>query len=90
MVVTIHYNETGRREAPVKEKVAHLIERFPDHEAIIKALSQDDTRFQDLLSDHYDLHQQLSRASEDDPNLKARYRNLEEELIRLMQGYPMA
>jgi hypothetical protein len=73
----------------MKARIAHLIERFPNHEAIIKSLSQDDTRFQDLLRDHYDVHQQLSR-SEDDPNLKARYRDLEEELVRLMQGYPMA
>jgi uncharacterized protein YdcH (DUF465 family) len=74
----------------MKARVAHLIERFPNHEAIIKALSQDNTRFQDLLRDHYDVHQQLSRASEPDPNLKARYRDLEEELVRLMQGYPLA
>ena len=75
----------------MKERTAHLIDRFPDHEAVIRALSESDARFQDLLGDHYDLHQRLSRgATESDPDAETRYRNLEEELIRLIQAYPLA
>lgn len=75
----------------MKEKIARLIERFPQHEAAITALSGSNTRFQDLLSDHHDLHQQLAReGSGANPDAEARYRNLEEELIRLIQGYPLA
>lgn len=73
----------------MKEKIAHLIERFPQHGAVIKALSGSNTRFQDLLSDHHDLHQRLARGDAD-PDAEARYRNLEEELVRLIQGYPLA
>jgi hypothetical protein len=74
----------------MKEKIEHLIERFPAHEAIIKALSSPSAQFRDLLSDHYDLHRKLSSDAADDPDLARRYRNLEEELVRLIQGYPMA
>ncbi len=75
----------------MKEKTEHFIERFPEHEAVIRALGNSDARFQDLLSDHHDLHKKLSRgATEDDPGLTTRYRNLEEKLIRLIQAYPLA
>lgn len=75
----------------MKEKTKHLIERFPDHEDVIKALGNSDAQFQDLVSDHYDLHRKISRGdAESDPNAEARYRNLEEKLIRLIQAYPMA
>jgi uncharacterized protein YdcH (DUF465 family) len=75
----------------MKKKAAHLIERFPEHEAIIRSLSESDARFQDLLSDHHDLHQTINRGgTEADPDVEARYRNLEEELVRLIQAYPLA
>ncbi len=79
----------------MKEKIARLIERFPDHEKIIKALARSDAQFQDLLRDHHDIHRRLARAeTSGDPasqaDLEKRYRNLEEELIRLIQGYPIA
>lgn len=79
----------------MKQQIAQLIERFPHHEAIIKALSGSSARFQDLVTDHHDLHRQLNRNdTAADPSkrtdLEARYRNIEEALIRLIQGYPMA
>ncbi|MHC4709655.1 MAG: hypothetical protein ACYTA3_04330 [Planctomycetota bacterium] len=79
----------------MKEKIATLIERFPNHEKIIKALGGSNARFQDLLRDHHDVHRRLASAETyGDParkaDLESRYRNLEEELIRLIQGYPMA
>jgi len=75
----------------MKEKTEHLVERFPEHEPIIKALGNSSAQFQDLLSDHYDLHQRLGRGdTEADPNLAARYKDLEEKIIRLIQAYPMA
>jgi len=74
----------------MKEKIAHLIQRFPDRAEVIKALGKSDTRFRDLLSDHYDLHRLLNRDEPPDPDAQKRYRNLEEELVRLIQGYPMA
>jgi uncharacterized protein YdcH (DUF465 family) len=75
----------------MKERTEHLIERFPEHETVIRSLSESDARFQDLLSDHYDLHQKISRGeTEADPDAEARYRNLEEELVRLIQAYPLA
>lgn len=79
----------------MKEKIARLIERFPEREAIIKALGEGDARFRDVVNDHYDPHRQLNREdAAADPStssdLRARQRNLEEELIRLIQGYPLA
>ena len=79
----------------MKEKIAKLIERFPDHERIIKALSGSNARFQDLLLDHHEVHRKLTSAETNgDPaaraDLEKRYKNLEEELIRLIQGYPIA
>lgn len=77
----------------MKEKIAKLIDRFPDHADIIRSLAGSNTRFKDLLMDHHDVHERLARAeAEDDPdkaNLQSRYRNLEEELVRLIQGSPM-
>lgn len=79
----------------MKEKIERLIARFPDRESIITALSGSSARFRDLIRDHHDLHERLNRAeTAADPlertDLERRYRNLEEEMIRLMQGYPMA
>lgn len=79
----------------MKETVAALIDRFPDHEAIIRALARSDVRFKSLVQDHHDVHRGLARAERDgDPATKAeleqRYKNLEEEMIRMIQGYPMA
>jgi uncharacterized protein YdcH (DUF465 family) len=79
----------------MKEKIEKLIERFPDHERVIKALAGSNTRFRDLVQDHYDVHHRLSSDdAEQDPStyeyLESRHQNLEEELIRLIQGYPLA
>ena len=78
----------------MQEQIAKLIDRFPDHERIIKALAGSNARFKDLLLDHHDVHQQLANPeSSDDPgtraNLESRYKNLDEELVRLIQGSPM-
>ena len=93
--VTFDNRKTEQRADTMKEKIAALIARFPDHEAIIKALAGSDTRFQSLVQDHHDVHRGLARAERDgDPattaGLEQRYRNLEEEMIRMIQGYPMA
>jgi uncharacterized protein YdcH (DUF465 family) len=79
----------------MKEKIAKLIERFPNHKKIISALAGSNARFQDLLRDHHDVHRRLADAERSgDPartaDLEKRQKNLEEELIRLIQGYPMA
>lgn len=79
----------------MKEQLAKLIARFPDHERVIKALSESSAHFQDLLRDHHDIHTSLNAPdTADDPakksDLEARYRNIEEKLIRLIQGYPLA
>ncbi len=79
----------------MKAKIADLIERFPDRKRIIEALAGSDARFQSILQDHHEVHRRLARAETDgDPATKAdlerRFRNIEEELIRLIQGYPIA
>jgi len=79
----------------MKEKIANLIERFPDRKKIIEALAGTDARFQSILQDHHDVHRRLARAQTNgDPattaDLERRFRSLEEELIRLIQGYPIA
>lgn len=79
----------------MKQNLATLIERFPDHEAIIRALAGSNTRFRSLVQDHHDVHLSLARAeTSGDPGttaeLEQRYRNLEEEMIRMIQAYPMA
>ncbi len=80
---------------PMKEQIAKLIERFPDRKAIIESLAGSDARFRSVLHDHHEVHRSLSRDEvSGDPatraDLERRFRNLEEELIRLVQGYPIA
>jgi hypothetical protein len=78
----------------MNEQIARLIQRFPNRETIIKALARGNTHFRDLVSDHHEVARQLS-SDEVAANparrgdLQARQRNLEEELIRLIQGYPL-
>jgi uncharacterized protein YdcH (DUF465 family) len=79
----------------MKQKLATLIEKFPDHEAIIRALAGSNTRFKSLVQDHHDVHLSLAKAeTSGDPattaELERRYRNLEEEMIRMIQAYPLA
>lgn len=79
----------------MKQAMANLIERFPDHEAIIRALSGSNTRFRTLVQDHHDVHRSIARAeTSGDPatteELERRYKNLEEEMIRMIQAYPIS
>ena len=79
----------------MKEQILKLVERFPDRKAIIESLAGSDARFKSLLQDHHDVHRKLSQDEvSGDPatkaDLESRYRNLEEEMIRLIQGYPIA
>jgi len=83
------------RVKKMQQKLATLIERFPDHEAIIRALAGRNTRFRTLVQDHHDVHCSLARAERNgDPattaELEQRYKNLEEEMIRMIQAYPIA
>ncbi len=80
---------------PMKEQIVKLVERFPDRKDIIESLAGSNTRFRSLLQDHHDVHRKLARDEvSGDPatkaDLEARFRNLEEEMIRLIQGYPIA
>jgi len=79
----------------MREKLAKVIERFPEREDLIRALARSSERFRSLIADHHDAHQRLnSSETEADParqgELRRRMANLEEEMVRLMQGYPMA
>ncbi len=78
----------------MKAQILKLVERFPDRKAIIESLAGSDARFKILLQDHHDVHRKLSQDEvSGDPatkaDLESRYRNLEEEMIRLIQGYPI-
>ncbi len=79
----------------MREKIQKMVERFPEHAESIRALGKSSARFQDLLSDFHRVEQRLeSRRGADDPgsldDLERRHRNLRQELVMLIQGYPLA
>lgn len=75
------------------ERLRHLLERFPERAESIRALGESHARFRDLLADHHEVGEAISRMSAGDresqagrfAELKRRRVNLEEELIRLME-----
>ena len=79
----------------MKETTQSLIERFPEHRRTITALEESNARFRDLLGDYGDVTRRLSDTGRaDDPErqlaLEQRRKNLEQELVMLIQGYPLA
>ncbi|MCC2112225.1 MAG: hypothetical protein KDJ16_09350 [Hyphomicrobiales bacterium] len=79
----------------MREKIKKMIERFPEHAESIKALGKSSARFRDLLSDFHGVEERLqSRRGADDPgsldDLERRHRHLRQELVMLIQGYPLA
>lgn len=79
------------RRSDMDNRMQRIINRFPEHESIIRSLSKSNARFQDLVFDHHDIHQKLE--SEDEPGrqeeLRSGLKNLEDQLIRIIQGSPM-
>ena len=73
----------------------HLIERFPEQTDIIRTLAESSARFKDLLGDHHEVCEELSKTKLADQEaefgrtdeLIRRKVNLEEELMLLMQGH---
>lgn len=79
----------------MEEKFAWLMQRFPDRSNIIRSLSGSNAAFRDLINEHHETHRRLNRSDmEYDParreEAERHLRNLEEEMIRLIQGYPLA
>ncbi len=76
------------------ERTRHLMERFPEHADAIKSLSETNARFKDLIADHHEVSDELTRmepAAEESEfehreELQRRQASLEEELILLMVG----
>ena len=79
----------------MEERVRRLMERFPEHSEAIKVLGESNAKFKDLLSDHHEVSEELTRmkradqASEPDrkDELQRRKASLEEELVLLMQAH---
>jgi uncharacterized protein YdcH (DUF465 family) len=79
----------------MKETIRHLMERFPERAEVIKALSETNARFKDLISDHHEVSEELGKIKLADresefskkDDLERRRAALEEELILLMQGH---
>lgn len=75
------------------ERFRHLLERFPNQTGIIRDLAETHARFKDLISDHYEVCEEISRVPLADheanfrkrEDLRHRKVNLEEELLLLMQ-----
>ena len=79
----------------MEEKIARLMQRFPDHRDIIRSLSTSSAPFQDLINEHHDTHRRLTRSDMEydrarREDAERHLRHLEEEMIRLIQGYPLA
>ena len=76
------------------ERTRHLMERFPEHADAIKSLSETNARFKDLIADHHEVSDELTRMElaevesefEHREELQRRRASLEEELILLMVG----
>jgi len=79
----------------MEEIFRHMLERFPEHTDIIRSLAKANARFKDLLGDHYEICEEISKAEPADQeaefgkrdDLVRRKVNLEEELMLLMQGH---
>lgn len=77
------------------KRIQHLMERFPEHGEVIKALSETNARFKDLIADHFEVSEELvsipTADQASDPAkaeaLKRRQAELEEELLLLMGGH---
>ena len=77
----------------MEERFRHLLERFPEKTDIIRSLAESHARFIDLLSDHYEVCEEISKVPLADQEadfhkregLLNRKVNLEEELMLLMQ-----
>ena len=79
----------------MKQTTRSLIDRFPQYQETIAALSESNAQFRDLLGDYGDVTRRLSDTGpSDDPErqiaLEQRRKNLEQELVMLIQGYPLA
>lgn len=88
-------NQITSREDVMKETTLSFIDRFPQHQETITALSESNAQFKDLLGDYGDVTKRLSDTGpSDDPDrqiaLEQRRKNLEQELVMLIQGYPLA
>ena len=78
----------------MNERVRHLLERFPERAELIRALAESHARFKDLISDHPDVCEEISRMPEGDresqagqmDDLERRRAHLEEELLLLMEN----
>ena len=76
------------------ERTRHLMERFPEHAEAIKSLNETNARFKDLIVDHHDVSDELTKMKRADEEseferreeLQRRRASLEEELILLMAG----
>ena len=79
----------------MEEIFRHLIERFPEHTNIFRSLAGSNARFKDLLGDHHEVCEELSKTKLADQEaefgkkdeLVRRKVNLEEELMLLMQNH---
>jgi uncharacterized protein YdcH (DUF465 family) len=79
----------------METRIRHLIERFPERTDMIKALSDTNAKFKDLLGDHHDVSEELAKMKRADKEseagkqaeLERRKVALEEELILLMQAH---
>jgi uncharacterized protein YdcH (DUF465 family) len=77
----------------MNERVRHLLERFPERAELIRALGESHARFKDLISEHHDVCEEISRMAQGDresqagrmDDLERRRANLEEELLLLME-----
>jgi uncharacterized protein YdcH (DUF465 family) len=79
----------------MEERIRRLIERFPEKADVIRALSDSNAKFKDLIDDHHDVSAELSNMTQEDrasnpaqvDELQRRRANLEEELILLMESH---
>jgi len=79
----------------MEDRIRHLMERFPERAETIKALNETNARFKDLIGDHHEVSEELSKMKLADQQsqagkkaeLEQRRASLEEQLILLLQGH---
>lgn len=72
----------------MEERVRRLIERFPERAELIKRLNETNARFKDLISDHYEVSEELAKLEPADREAEAgRKQELEQRLAALEDEY---
>ena len=79
----------------MEEIFRHMLERFPERADIVRSLAGTSARFKDLLGDHHEICEEISKmdlaeqeasfGTRDD--MQCRRANLEAEMMLLMQDH---